>query len=84
MADQSPFIRIDCDTIVNEHQIRWIKKGTNTCLYLCLLKAGCRLGQDTHELCHADNPLTYSRYNRLFDGTMTKKAFDGPTTEGRK
>ena len=58
-----------------------------------MLKEGCRLGQDTHELCQAqdthelcqaDNPVAYHRYNHLFNGTFPKKPFDGPTAEGRK
>lgn len=81
---ESPFIRINPDTVINEKQIRWIKKGTNTCLYICALKDGCRLGRDTHELCQADNPVTYYRYNRLFDGTLQVKSFDGPDTSERK
>lgn len=81
---QSNLIRISPDKVINENRIRWIKKGTNTCLYICMLKEGCRLGQDTHELCQADNPVAYHRYNRLFDGTFPKKLFDGPTEEGRK
>ena len=81
---ESPFIRISSDTVINEKQVRWIKKGYNNCLYLCMLKAGCTLGQDTHELCQMDHPVIYHRYNRLFDGTMPKKTFDGPITDGRK
>lgn len=55
------YIKADDNTIINEKQIRWIKKMSD-CLEVCSKQNGCRVGTSgTHKICKQYNNETYEK-----------------------
>jgi hypothetical protein len=64
----STFLKTDENNIINETQIRWVKK-MNECLEVCTKANGCvsdAKHNDTHTICKINNPDSYQRLNQYF------------------
>jgi len=66
--DRVPYIKADDDVIINEKQIRWIKK-INDCMEICSKQSGCSLntgGRETHKVCKINNLESFLRLDKKF------------------
>ena len=66
--DRIPYIKADDDVIINEKQIRWIKK-INDCMEICSKQSGCSLNngaEETHKVCKINNLETFLRLDKKF------------------
>ncbi len=46
------------DTYINYMTIQWAKH-LNECFYVCTQPNGCRMHEDTHQICKSSNPYMY-------------------------
>lgn len=59
------YIKVDNNKIINENQIRWVKK-INECLEICTKSNGCSDLFSTHTLCKSKNKEDYLKLNTHF------------------
>ena len=64
--NQVSYIKIDDNKIINETNIRWVKK-MNECLEVCIRFDGCVAKVNTHEICKLNSPDSYHKLNRHFE-----------------
>ena len=65
--EQISYIKTDDNKVINERQIRWIKK-LNECLEICTKSNGCTLlGGNTHRVCKINSYESYTKLNRHFE-----------------
>lgn len=58
------YIKIDDNRIINEKQIRWVKK-IDECLKICTKSSGCG-PSEMHTLCKINNEESYLKLNAHF------------------
>jgi hypothetical protein len=63
---ENKYIKTDDNKIINEKQIRWIKK-MNDCLEVCTKSHGCFVNVDTHRICKTNNQNSYDKLNIFFE-----------------
>jgi len=59
------FLKTDDNKVINEKQIRWIKK-ISECLEVCTKSNGCSV-YDTHKICKLNSLSSYNKLNKYFD-----------------
>jgi hypothetical protein len=64
--NNTSYIKTDNNKIINEKQIRWVKK-MNECLEVCIKSDGCIVGKDTHPICKNYSLESYNRLNKYFE-----------------
>jgi hypothetical protein len=60
------YIKADDNRIINENQIRWMRK-INNCIEICTKSKGCGVGKDMHRICKINTPDSYKKINILFE-----------------
>ena len=63
---ENSYIKTDENKIINEQQIRWVKK-MNDCLEVCIRSNGCKVRLHTHTICKSNNLFSYNRLNKHFE-----------------
>jgi len=67
MESNQSYIKADDNKIINESQIRWIKKMSE-CLEVCTKSSGCEVGNgSTHKICKINNQESYNKLNKHFE-----------------
>jgi len=67
MESNQSYIKADDNKIINESQIRWVKKMSE-CLEVCTRSFGCDIGiGNTHKICKINNPESYNKLNKKFE-----------------
>lgn len=61
------YIKTDNNKVINEKCIKWVHK-MNECLEVCIRTNGCRLGVNTHVICSSNNPESYKKLSKHFEG----------------
>jgi len=64
-VNDTSYIKTDDNKIINEKQIRWVKK-MNECLEVCTKPNGCSL-LERHRICKLNSLESYNRLNKYFD-----------------
>jgi len=59
------YLNADNNTIINENQIRWVKKMYE-CLEVCTKSNGCG-STYTHKICKWNNYESYMKLNKHFE-----------------
>jgi hypothetical protein len=65
-TSQPSYIKADDNKIINEKQIRWVKKMSE-CLAVCTKSTGCKANKGTHTICKLNNPDSYNKLNAFFE-----------------
>lgn len=65
MENGQVYIKTDDNKIINEKQIRWVKKMSE-CLEVCTKSNGCGV-DGTHKICKINNEQSYNKLNVFFD-----------------
>jgi hypothetical protein len=60
------YIKTDDNKIINERQIRWVKK-MNDCMEVCIAANGCRVSINTHTICKQNSPESYNKLFQHFE-----------------
>ena len=61
------FLKTDDNRILNEKNIRWVKKMSD-CLEVCMKTTGCNVERrDTHKICKVNNLDSYNKLNKHFE-----------------
>lgn len=64
---ENSYIKADDNKIINEAQIRWIKKISD-CLEVCTRSTGCSIENGgTHKICKINNVDSYKKLNAFFE-----------------
>jgi hypothetical protein len=67
MESNQSYIKADDNKIINESQIRWIKKMSE-CLEVCTKSIGCDIKTgSTHKICKINNSESYNKLNKNFE-----------------
>jgi hypothetical protein len=67
MESNPSYIKADDNKIINESQIRWVKKMSE-CLEVCTRSNGCGIGNgNTHKICKINNSESYNKLNKHFE-----------------
>jgi hypothetical protein len=65
--NQNSYLKTDDNKIINEKQIRWVKKMSD-CLEVCTKSNGCfSKNYDTHKICKVNNLDSYNKLNQFFE-----------------
>ena len=59
-SNQSSYIKVDGNAVINEKYIRWIYQ-IDKCMEICWKNSGCLRGNDTFKLCKSNNPDSYNK-----------------------
>jgi hypothetical protein len=67
MENENSYLKTDNNKIINEKQIRWVKKMSD-CLEVCIKSIGCSdKNYDTHKICKVNNLDSYNKLNKFFE-----------------
>ena len=67
IMENTEFIKIDNNKVINAKCIRWIRK-MDDCLEVCIKSTGCRIeARDTHRVCKLYNLDSYNKLNKYFE-----------------
>jgi len=72
MENNVSYIKTDDNTLIQENDIRWIRKNSD-CLRICIKPTGCYI-EDTFKLCKENNLDAYNKINAQFIETKADKA----------
>ena len=66
--ENTEFIKVDNNKVINAKCIRWIRK-MDECLEVCVKSTGCRkeTGGGTHRVCKLYNLDSYNKLNKYFE-----------------
>ncbi len=64
--ENTEFIKVDNNKVINAKCIRWIRK-MDECLEVCVKSTGCRKARGTHRVCKLYNLDSYNKLNKHFE-----------------
>ena len=69
MQNNTIYLKTDDNKIINERQIRWVKK-MGDCLEVCTRSVGCSpdtYAGNTHKICKLNSPYSYNKLIHHFE-----------------